>query len=483
MHVCGSHEQAIAKCGLRANFPQGPERHHGAGLPRLHHRHARGRRGRGARPAGRRRRDLRRHGQGARHGPVAGRRAGRGRRGRRGLQRSTGRRAGPRRPRRRSSSSRRDSRRPPSPRRPSCRARCLRTSRCSPPTSTSLRSWRSSPRCRTRAWKDSSPPGTPPPSPAGGSSKPSSTRHRIPVVVAGFEPLDILAGLARLVELIRDRTPRVVNMFPRCVTREGNLRAQEQLWSVFRPVGGRWRGIAHVPNGNLRLRDEWAHVDARRRFLDRPDRRSGTTRRRRSRRAASAATSCRASRRPTDCALFGRECVPDTPVGACMVSSEGTCKIWHQYGGIPNLGGSACEDRDDSRRAGHPQAGGRRPRDARPDRRRVPEGNAGAARSRDRARGDGRRRGALARRPMARRHDRLPRRPSRLFSRRRHRPALGLGHRQRSRHDGRDGGPGPDLRRGHRGGLFRAPTSSASRARSATPAARRAPRSSRATRR
>ena len=55
-------------------------------------------------------------------------------------------------------------------------------------------------------------------------------------------------------------------MFPRCVTREGNLPAQRQLWSVFTPIGGRWRGIAHVPNGNLRLRDEWAHVDARRRF-------------------------------------------------------------------------------------------------------------------------------------------------------------------------------------------------------------------------
>ena len=55
-------------------------------------------------------------------------------------------------------------------------------------------------------------------------------------------------------------------MFPRCVTREGNRSAQEKLWSVFRPVGGRWRGIAHVPNGNLRLRDEWARVDARKRF-------------------------------------------------------------------------------------------------------------------------------------------------------------------------------------------------------------------------
>ena len=99
-----------------------------------------------------------------------------------------------------------------------------------------------------------------------GVFEPFVARHRVPVVVAGFEPLDILAGLVRLVELIHDGQAAVDNMFPRCVTREGNLRAQEQLWRVFRPIGGRWRGIAHVPNGNLRLRDEWAHLDARRQF-------------------------------------------------------------------------------------------------------------------------------------------------------------------------------------------------------------------------
>src|SRR5204863_9933702 len=87
-----------------------------------------------------------------------------------------------------------------------------------------------------------------------------------PVVSARFEPTDILAGLVELAQLIRAGTPRVVNMFPRCVTREGHLAAQQQLWRVFRSTGGRWRGIAHVPNGNLRLRAEFAHVDARRRF-------------------------------------------------------------------------------------------------------------------------------------------------------------------------------------------------------------------------
>jgi hydrogenase expression/formation protein HypD len=164
-------------------------------------------------------------------------------------------------------------------------------------------------------------------------------RHGVPVVVAGFEPLDILAGLARLVELVRDRKPAVENMFPRCVTKEGNRRAQEELWSVFRLVGGRWRGIAHVPNGNLRLRDEWAHLDARRRFsIDIASLWDGAPP------ALSADCICgdimSGIASPSDCRLFGKECLPDSPVGACMVSSEGTCKIWHQYGGHPDLGAS-----------------------------------------------------------------------------------------------------------------------------------------------
>lgn len=165
-------------------------------------------------------------------------------------------------------------------------------------------------------------------------------RHRLPVVVAGFEPLDILAGLAKLLELIRDGRPAVANMYPRCVTREGNLHAQDLLFKVFRPVGGRWRGIAHIPNGNLRLRDEFAWVDARQRFCadaaapwdDAP-------------RALAHNCICgdimSGISSPNDCTLFGRECIPEHPVGACMVSSEGTCKIWHEYGGHLDLSGTS----------------------------------------------------------------------------------------------------------------------------------------------
>ena len=161
-------------------------------------------------------------------------------------------------------------------------------------------------------------------------------RHRKPVVVAGFEPLDILAGLLRLAELIRDARPVVANMYPRCVTREGNRRAQEQMWQVFRTTGGRWRGIAHVPDGNLRLRDEFAHLDARRRYqID--------VRKLWTQAPSGLSQVCICGdimtgiASPLDCPLFGKECGPDTPVGACMVSSEGTCRIWHQYGGHPDL--------------------------------------------------------------------------------------------------------------------------------------------------
>lgn len=161
-------------------------------------------------------------------------------------------------------------------------------------------------------------------------------RHHRPVVVAGFEPLDIIAGLVKLVDLIRDRQAEVVNMFPRCVTRAGNLNAQAQLWRVFRPIGGRWRGIAHVPDGNLALRDEFAHVDARRRFTidvaSLPHRAPSTLLRK-----CICGNIMVGIASPSDCELFGRSCVPESPVGACMVSTEGTCRIWHQYGGVPDL--------------------------------------------------------------------------------------------------------------------------------------------------
>jgi hydrogenase expression/formation protein HypD len=169
-----------------------------------------------------------------------------------------------------------------------------------------------------------------------GIFEPFAARARAPVVVAGFEPLDILAALAKLTELVRDGRPEVFNAFPRCVSREGNLPAQRMLWRAFRRVDGVWRGIAEVKGGNLDLVPELAALDARRRFaIDTSSVRDAA--------AHETAKGCICGAImlglavPTDCTLYRKTCAPESPVGACMVSSEGQCRIWHTYGGAPDL--------------------------------------------------------------------------------------------------------------------------------------------------
>ncbi len=165
-------------------------------------------------------------------------------------------------------------------------------------------------------------------------------RHRVPVVVGGFEPLDILAALLSLSELVRDRKPIAHNAYPRCVTYEGNVRAQEALWTVFEKVTRRWRGIGPVADGNLDIRPAFAHLDARQRFdidtsaLEAEGQKKVVQ-------ACICGDVMVGRKRPTDCRIFGTACTPRKPVGACMVSSEGSCRIWHEYGGHPDLGGGA----------------------------------------------------------------------------------------------------------------------------------------------
>jgi hydrogenase expression/formation protein HypD len=169
-----------------------------------------------------------------------------------------------------------------------------------------------------------------------GLFEPFAAKTGTPVVVAGFEPLDILAAIVKLTELMRDGKAEVFNAYPRCVTREGNQAAQRTLWKVFEPRTGTWRGIAEVPDGNLDLKPAWAHLDARRRFtID--------VKGVRDEQAAGLERECICGKimmglaTPHDCPLYGTQCVPESPVGACMVSSEGTCRIWHTYGGAPDL--------------------------------------------------------------------------------------------------------------------------------------------------
>ncbi len=164
-----------------------------------------------------------------------------------------------------------------------------------------------------------------------GLFEPFAERYRVPVVVGGFEPLDILSALVLLVEQVAAGKHEVVNGFPRCVTRDGNRRALDALFRVFETSDGEWRGIARIPQGNLALRPEFARFDAYLRFADELAAAPPFDER-------ASASDCVCGKimsglaEPSGCPLFGKECRPEAPIGACMVSSEGACRIWHEHG-------------------------------------------------------------------------------------------------------------------------------------------------------
>lgn len=150
---------------------------------------------------------------------------------------------------------------------------------------------------------------------------------RLPIVIGGFEPLDVLYALALLLRQIRDGRAVVENGFPRAVAEEGNLAAQALIDEVFEPTDVAWRGIGSIPRSGYRLRPAYDGLDARRRFSIQG--RSGVEK----------VPGCRCAdvlttrAVPSDCPLFGARCTPTTPVGPCMVGSEGACSIWFQHGG------------------------------------------------------------------------------------------------------------------------------------------------------
>jgi hydrogenase expression/formation protein HypD len=147
-----------------------------------------------------------------------------------------------------------------------------------------------------------------------------------PVVIAGFEPLDVMLAIAMLIDQINEGRAEVENEFTRAVTREGNLKAQALVSEVFELRRSfEWRGLGEVPYSALRIRDAYRDFDAERRYAleYRPV-------------ADNKACECgailRGVRRPADCRLFGSVCTPEHPIGSCMVSSEGACAAHYAYG-------------------------------------------------------------------------------------------------------------------------------------------------------
>ncbi len=146
----------------------------------------------------------------------------------------------------------------------------------------------------------------------------------VPQVVAGFEPDDILLGLLMLVEQVREGVARLDNAYPRAVSCEGNVKAQEIMYRVFEPCDVEWRGFPVIPKSGLRLKKEFEQYDAQKKF--------GIEFKHVGKHSACICDKVlRGISQPSDCKLFGKVCTPRTPVGPCMVSHEGACKIWHMY--------------------------------------------------------------------------------------------------------------------------------------------------------
>ncbi len=150
--------------------------------------------------------------------------------------------------------------------------------------------------------------------------------YRKPVVIAGFEPLDVMQAILMLLRQINDGRAEVENQFTRAVTREGNLKAQALVSEVFELRRSfEWRGLGDVPYSALRIRESFAEFDAERRF-------DLQTAKVADNKACECGAILRGVKQPRDCKVFGSVCTPENPIGSCMVSSEGACAAYYSYG-------------------------------------------------------------------------------------------------------------------------------------------------------
>ncbi len=155
--------------------------------------------------------------------------------------------------------------------------------------------------------------------------EPIATAYRVPIVVSGFEPLDILAGILRVIQQLEQGRAEVENQYTRIVTREGNRLAQEKILDVFEVCDRKWRGIGEIPRSGLRLQDEFKPFDATKIFNTEAIQTEESP-------LCISGEILQGLKKPSDCPAFGRQCTPEHPLGTTMVSSEGTCAAFYQYG-------------------------------------------------------------------------------------------------------------------------------------------------------
>ena len=150
--------------------------------------------------------------------------------------------------------------------------------------------------------------------------------YGLPVVIAGFEPLDVMQSALMLVRQLNSGRREVENQYTRAVSAEGNRKAQALMAEVFKTRERfEWRGLGFLPQSALELADDYADLDAERRF-------PVTLGESREVKGCECPAILRGVKQPTDCKLFGTVCIPDNPMGSCMVSSEGACAAYWSYG-------------------------------------------------------------------------------------------------------------------------------------------------------
>jgi hydrogenase expression/formation protein HypD len=160
-----------------------------------------------------------------------------------------------------------------------------------------------------------------------------SDTFRVPIVITGFEPVDLLEGVWMTVKLLEEGRAAVENQYRRCVSRDGNRPARDLIYEVFEVSDRKWRGVGAIPKSGYRLRHEYRDHDAEKLFeveaietAESPVCISGLI--------------LRGLKKPSDCPAFGKACTPQTPLGATMVSAEGACAAYYQYGRFLGATGS-----------------------------------------------------------------------------------------------------------------------------------------------
>jgi hydrogenase expression/formation protein HypD len=150
-------------------------------------------------------------------------------------------------------------------------------------------------------------------------------KQKIPAVVTGFEPLDIILGIMTIIDMLTTFRFDVINRYTKAVSNDGNKSAVDLINSVFTPCDSIWRGIGVIPQSGLTLRNYYCTYDASRVFLLSNELHENTSK-------CSCGDVLKGKIRPPQCPLFKNVCTPETPMGPCMVSSEGSCAAYYKYG-------------------------------------------------------------------------------------------------------------------------------------------------------